>query len=274
MPNFNEQAWLDGFVNEAAAMGLDKDAAHELLKTAVRRDMMESDPAFAAGFQGELEKAGFPLEEGALLAENLGGGAARAARSFAGAVKRPPAATAENAGRMQRLTEQLRPASGTAAPAEAATGAPTAHPPTAAANAADSAGNVEAKLNAVLARLQAGAKSAPAAAAPAAAKPGFLGKHPGVALAGGAALAGPATLGLQEMLRRFNVGWGHNPEEQDAMNMLFEASRGRGDIRGSTAAASHYLREAARRQNAMFGGYSMFPGEGRYPYGGGFYPGV
>lgn len=32
MPNFNEQAWLEGFINEAAAMGLDKQAAQELLK--------------------------------------------------------------------------------------------------------------------------------------------------------------------------------------------------------------------------------------------------
>jgi len=57
MPNFNEQTWLEGFVNEAAAMGLDEQAAQELLKTAVRRDMLDTNPAFVAGFQAELEKA-------------------------------------------------------------------------------------------------------------------------------------------------------------------------------------------------------------------------
>jgi hypothetical protein len=56
MPNFNEQAWLEGFISEAAAMGLDKQAAQELLKTAVRRELMESNPAFATGFQQEMKK--------------------------------------------------------------------------------------------------------------------------------------------------------------------------------------------------------------------------
>ena len=249
MPNFNEQAWLEGFVNEAAAMGLDKEAAHELLKTAVRRDMMESDPAFAAGFQGELEKQSMSSAE---VEQILFKGAPAAAKMVS---KAPQAAPEAAAAVIPKLRMKPAPA------------AVTAHPETAAANAGNRQTQVATALQDLKAQLQPQRAAAPA-------KPGFLGKHPGVALAGGAALAGPATLGLQEMLRRFNVGWGHNPEEQDAMNMMFEASRGRGDIRGSTAAAAHYLREAARRQNAMFGGYSMFPGEGRYPYGGGFYPGV
>lgn len=79
MPNFNEQAWLEGFINEAAAMGLDKQAAQELLKTAVRRELLETNPAFAEGFQQELTKlamdkkaVGWPALLGLL---GLGGGA-------------------------------------------------------------------------------------------------------------------------------------------------------------------------------------------------------
>jgi len=78
MPNFNEQAWLEGFVSEAATMGLDEQAAQELLKTAVRRDMLDTNPAFVAGFQAELEKAAMDKTavNWKVLLGLLGGGAA------------------------------------------------------------------------------------------------------------------------------------------------------------------------------------------------------
>ena len=84
MPDFNEQSWLEGFVSEAANMGLTKQAAHELLRTAARRDLMDTDPAFAEGYQKEMEKQGISGGQlaGLLALLGIGGGVALGGQEF------------------------------------------------------------------------------------------------------------------------------------------------------------------------------------------------
>jgi hypothetical protein len=52
-----ESAWVEGFVSECDELGLPKEAAAELLKTAVQLSMCE-DEHFAEAFTAEMEKSG------------------------------------------------------------------------------------------------------------------------------------------------------------------------------------------------------------------------
>ena len=57
MPQENDSAWLEGFISECDELGLPKEGAEVLLKTAAQLSMCE-DENFSAGFKAEMEKEG------------------------------------------------------------------------------------------------------------------------------------------------------------------------------------------------------------------------
>ena len=60
------QEWIEGFVNEAADLGLSPEQADALLKQASFMALMQ-DPNFAEGFQGEMQKAAINVPVGKMM---------------------------------------------------------------------------------------------------------------------------------------------------------------------------------------------------------------
>lgn len=237
MPNFNEQAWLEGFINEAAAMGLDKQAAQELLKTAVRRELLETNPAFAEGFQQELEKLAMPPPvEAALLGavrslgKGIPGGAALQTRQ---ALRADPARALQIAN-MQAAAKTMRGGTAggrTGVYATQPARAPIARPAPAPLNEEAISKIVNDALAKNLSRAApaagAGVPAIPTAAAPAAAASAAGGRAAPagrnfsmaklLALLG---VGGGATLGGKELVDRLRTHIDRSPEQQQLVNMM------------------------------------------------------